>query len=176
LRLAGAVSALLFLGACGSLFDDGKIVVVCPVSGTLDQGDRFTTFAAGKGQDLTDVILDARITDMATQCHYEPDERIGEVRMLVEFEIARGPAATETKYGFAYFVAISDPDGRILVRKQFDIEIEFPGNRGRTFTVEELTHRIPVNESARLEDYRVYVGMQLTPKQLEFNRRTKRMR
>lgn len=170
-------AAVLLIAGCGTyerITGKEKESAACPVSGVLQDADRLTNFAPGAGRDLTDVQLEARIEDMATACLYDPNTNSFNVDMRVRFIASRGPAATEPTAGFSYFVAIADENDEILAREGFDKVLDFADNRRQLVNVDDLTFNIPRRGETFLSDYRIYVGMQLTPEQLEFNRTTSR--
>ena len=90
--------------------------------------------------------------------------------MQLIFEVIRGPA-NETRNGqFNYYVAIANSEGSILAKKVFNTGFEFEGNRNRIGGLEELTQKIPLRPGERGEDFEIYVGFQLSPEQLDYNR------
>lgn len=91
--------------------------------------------------------------------------------MQLRFHLERGASGSGESVGYGYFVAISDPDSRILAREGFDLVVEFPENRTQASAVDDVVTTIPMPADARLEDYRLIVGLQLTREELEYNRR-----
>jgi len=174
LALSAAVILLAGCGAYERIAGKEKQQAACPVSGVLQDADRLTAFAPGAGRDLTDVQLEARIDNIATSCLFDPNTNGFNVDMRVQFIASRGPAATESTARFNYFVAIADENEEILARESFDKPLDFADNRRQLVNVDELTFNIPRRGDAFLSDYSIYVGMQLTPEQLEFNRTTRR--
>ncbi len=136
-----------------------------------------TKFAAGSGKDLTDVDHEIRIVDIRFGCTYGEDENdnpILAVAIAPVFEADRGPANGDRQARFNYFVAIADPQRTILNKQTFDLQVTFPGNRSR-ITVSPsdppVTIDIPPVAGRSGPDYHVFVGLQLTPDELEYNRR-----
>lgn len=147
------------LAACGGggLTDP----VRCPATTVLDGASGVIRLAPGSQQ----VSHEVQITGATANCGME--EGRGQVDSTLKFLVTRGPGGQDGPVRFTYFVAISDPSSRILARRAFDVVVERGGEQTIT---EELAQTIPVAPRARLEDYRIFVGLQLTAEELERNR------
>lgn len=122
----------------------------------------------GQGQDLTDVLFEAKIDDVALICEYDDDVIEAGVRLRIL--AVRGPADSARKANFRYFMAIATRDRKIVAREEFDVEIDFPGNRTRVMAEQELAPRIPLNQGESGANYLIYIGLVLKPEELEYNR------
>ncbi len=164
------------LVACSS--DEGVLAPACPNIVIVKDTAELTKFRPGPGRDLTDVVLDARIDRFDGECETDlEDDRSGKVEVDLQliFEATRGPA-NDTRTGeFRYYVAIANRGGAILAKKVFATEFEFEGNRNRIGAVEELTQEIPLRPGELGEDFDIFIGFQLNPEQLDYNR-AKRLR
>lgn len=164
-RRTGVLPALAsaVLAACAG---DGQPPPPCPEVVAVTGATNLVRFNQS-GQDLTDVIFEAQIRDAALVCDY--DDNVIEADMRVAIEAMRGPANAERIARFAYFVAIATRDKKILARKEFGLEVPFPGNQTRIGAVEEISQRIPLKEAETGNDYVIYVGLALTPGELQYN-------
>ncbi len=172
--LAGACVGMV--AGCGSSRSDteiGEDPATCPPAGVLDGGGSLTVFGWLGDAAPSDAVWQARITGIGASCSIDEDEN-GIVDLRVGVEVVRGPAGIETEISVPYFVAIVDPDGRVLTREAFEVRFEVPLDRRGAHATEELTLRIPRPDKAPLSRYRIYTALQLTPEQLEYNRRTGR--
>lgn len=133
-----------------------------------------TQFAEGPGRDLTDVVFEARVDRFSGFCEtdIDYDDKTGEVEveLYLFFDAVRGPANTSRQGKLSYYVAIADKEENILQRRVFDSDVVFEGNRHRLQVREELTQTIPLSAGQLGDDFRIYVGLQLSEEQLEFNR------
>ena len=159
------------LVACAN--DEAAVAPACPNIVIVKDTAELTTFRPGPGRDLTDVVLDARIDRFDGECEtdLEPGGS-GQVNVDLQlfFEAVRGPA-NDTRAGkFSYYVAIGDSTGRILAKKVFDTAFEFEGNRNRVGGAEKLTQEIPLKSGDLGEDFDIFIGFQLNPEQLDYNR------
>jgi len=122
----------------------------------------------GNGRDLTDVLFEAKIQDFALTCEY--DDGVVESQMLLQVLAVRGPADSDRVAKFSYFVAIATRDQKIGAREEFDLAVPFEGNRTRVLATEELTPRIPLKPGESGANYLIYVGLTVTPAELQYNR------
>lgn len=153
----------LVLAACSGI---DRRPPPCPsVSGVADA--RYLIRFGPGGLDLTDVLFEAEIKSAALVCEY--DDNVVEADMRLSIEAVRGPADIGRLARFSYFVAIATRDRKILARKEFSLEIPFPGNRTRVALVEELSQSIPLKPGQNGADYIIYVGLAMTAKELQYN-------
>jgi hypothetical protein len=161
----GLVLLALVLSGCGML--EREPPPPCPRAFPVADARMLTRFT-GQGHDLTDVIFEARIEDVALICDYDDGVIEADVRLRVL--VVDGPADRERLVDLTYFVAIATRDHRIVAREEFALSIPFEGNRTRVLATEEVSPRIPLGPGQSGEDYVVYVGLALTPDELQYNR------
>ncbi len=170
-----AVSVLAMAGCSSS--DEPPPSQVCPRIAVLGDADRLTKFAPGPGKDLTDVDYEVTIVDIRFGCEFTEDENdspILAVALAPVFEADRGPANSNREARFNYFVAIADPQKTILNKQTFNLPVGFPGNRSRVTVSPNdppVSVDIPPVAGRSGPDYHIFVGLQLTPEELEYNRR-----
>ena len=119
------------------------------------------------GRDLTDVEFEAQIRDAALVCEY--DDNVIEADMRLSIEALRGPANADQIARFGYFVAIATRTREVLVREEFQLEIPLPGNQTRVAAIEEISQRIPLKAGESGADYVIFVGLNLTPEEFQYN-------
>jgi hypothetical protein len=171
-----ALAATALLAACSG--GEPALAPPCPDIVVVQEIAGVTVFRPGDGRDLTDVVLDATIAGFDGFCSTDRDEgEAGEVEIELRlvFTVNRGPANTDRKGAYSYFVVVADRDENPLQKHIFNSTVEFPGNRNRIAPFEELVLTIPLKAGEDGGDYDVLVGFQLTPEQVEYNR-SKRVR
>jgi hypothetical protein len=164
LLLAGLTSA------CSMFQDDGP-PPPCPTILPVTHARQMTEFQ-GQGRDLTDVLFQARLANVLSSCAYNDDGKRVDSDLQVVLTADRGPANRDGTAKFKYFVAVTTAGDhpKILNRKEFDVSLKFEGNRSRVATSDEITPSIPLAKGKNGADYRIYVGLALTPEQLKYNR------
>jgi hypothetical protein len=172
-RPAAALALALALGGCGwlGLAEAPNPRSICPQGLILADAGEVTIFREGPGRDITDVMAQARIADVAVGC--KPDRRSVAVDLQVAIAAERGAANRDGRQDVEYFVAVVDPQGEILTRQTFRMSFVWPENRMRVGTVDELEPRIPIAGPDKAPAYQIWVGLQLTEEQLAWNRRDK---
>ncbi len=164
-RTAGLL-ALLALALAGCSFGDRPPPPPCPTVFPVAEARELTRFA-GQGRDLTDVLFEARVQDVALVCVY--DDGVIEADLRIRIMAADGPANRGREIRLTYFVAIATLDRKIVAREEFEIEVPFEGNRTRVIAVDEVSPRIPLRPGQTGDDFVIYVGLALTPAELRYN-------
>lgn len=167
------VACLLALAACSS--DDSE-VAPCPAAKVLAEPSELTRFAEGPGRDPVDVAFEARFQSVGGECSYSKGGGDIEVELTVQFDIASGPGG-DGAASFSYFVAVAERtaagagEPRILTRQSFPVDTSVPpGRRGMRYT-DVLDVTIPRAKGRPVGDYVMYLGFELTPAELSYNRR-----
>jgi hypothetical protein len=178
---AGLIGVLPLIAACSG---NGKgpgaeaqaagdtPALACPKVTIPDETREVTQFRAGGARDMTDVISRAAVLEYGGGCEYGDKGVTVNLNLVLGAE--RGPAARDTQGAYQYFVAITDPAGRIIGKQQFDTTIAFSPNVGKGGSTEELVQQIPLAQGSSAAGYGIVVGFQLTPEQLAFNRDPKK--
>ncbi len=155
----------LLLAACAS----DEPPPPCPQLQMLRDTDRLVKFV-GEGRDLTDVEYEVAIRAPSLGCRFDADDNAVESLVTINLVALRGPADDDRRALVAYFVAIADRSGAIVAREEFEIAIPFEGNQTQIVAAEEVEPRIPLKAGETGSDYRIYVGLRLTPEELTYNR------
>lgn len=171
LLIAALVAAFVTTG-CGST--DAERPPPCPRVSILGEAANLTHFAQGPGQDLTDVDYEAAVTDVRSECRaLGEDQRAVVVALAPVISATRGPANTDRSARFEYFVSVTDGDRNILNVVRFPVSVAFTGNRTRVTVVDDdppVTVDLPDRAGTSPAAYQIFVGLQLTPQELEYNR------
>lgn len=157
------LAAVLALSACASDEPLGP----CPEVVVLSDAARQVKFE-GQGRDLTDILFEADLEAVRLVCSYDDEEL--DVDLQVRVIASRGPANSDRLANMNYFVAVARSDRTILARRSFDITIPFPGNRTRVSGLEEIGQVITLAPGEDGTNYLIYLGFDLTPEELQFNR------
>ena len=156
----------LLLSGCGALMDEPP--GPCPVATQVNDAARLTRFKEGSG-DLSDVLFDVAIENVAYACEYDGDTAVDMV-ITVTMVAAEGPANPDNTASFSYFVAVATSDRQILAREDFPVTVPFEGNTTRVKITETVEPRIPLPPNTNGANYRVFVGLAVTEAELQYNR------
>lgn len=130
-----------------------------------------TGYSEGSGRDVTDVVYSTRIANFTGSCEWNKDRTEVDLDLRVLFETERGPANRSRKANFEYFVAIPAfypaPQGKRVL----PVEVLFPENVTRVRSGDTIYLKVPIARNKVAGDYPIYLGLQLTPQQIEENRR-----
>jgi len=166
----GAVTALAALTACSSprLTEFPPSCARVAMLGDAAQLVRYRPGAPG--EDLTDLMLEGRVAGFKGGCAREDKDTVRTV-LTIELQLARGPALGGRDAAVPYFVAVRDGD-RIRDKQVYNLRVRFPENQDQIHIVsDEITMLMPVNKEKSAASYDVLIGFQLTPEELEANRR-----
>lgn len=175
--LKGIAFGLLALGVAACSTPD-IAPQTCPDVLIPADGSKLTRFKPGPGQAIIDVLHEATIIEYAQACEYDIDATgAGEVAVYVApmIETSRGPADLKGEASFEYFVAILDSNKKVLDKALFQVVIPFPQNmtRVRWQLKDPNVLRIPLSAGQNGTDFQVFIGLQLTRDELEYQRRTR---
>ena len=72
---------------------------------------------------------------------------------------------------FAYFVAVADAQRNILTKKEYKVSVEFSPRLKQINVSDQVAVGLPLHDLSNGGKYLIIVGLQLTPEQLDFNRK-----
>jgi len=165
---AAALIAALALGACGGSGSESAQRPGCPSGLILADASAATVFRDGAGRDLTDILAQIRIADLAVDCKIQRQSVTVDLQVAIAAE--RGPANAAGRQEVGYFVALVDPAGQIRSRQGFSVGFAWPENRLLVGAVEEFEPRIAIAAPEEAARWSIWVGLQLTEEQLRRNR------
>ncbi|MBL8710208.1 MAG: hypothetical protein JNL25_13520 [Rhodospirillaceae bacterium] len=147
----------------------------CPQVRVVQDASYLTRFA-GTSEDLTDTSFEARISRSESLCYYEEDRGTNQTRirteLRVEFAASRGPNNPESAANFRYWVRMTGPGGTFLPGDQvLDVTIPFTPSRVQGIAQDEIFVYIPLNANENGDFYRIHIGLEVSEKELAYNRR-----
>lgn len=174
---AGRMAVLglvLALTGC-SAFVEQEIPPPCPEVSVLRDASAVTRFRADGGTDLVDVLHEGEITGLSYACAYDVDDETGEgtveMEIYLRFDATRGAADRTRTAEFTYFLALTGGERDVLEKKLFDAGVEFPGNISRVSVQNgPIPMSLPVSPQISATSYEVFIGFQLTPEEMAYNR------
>jgi hypothetical protein len=158
------------LSGCG-LFGGDTPQPACPRAAILDQARTTSLYREGAEHTFTNVTYELNIITLSGVCEYDVDEGRTTVNsvLTIGLEAKRGPAGKALTVELPYFVAIADPERRIIAKEVFRSPLVFTETGVRSQRDEEVEQEIPVSPQFFGGDYHIFVGLQLSRDQLEEN-------
>lgn len=177
MALSGCTSEQAFsaVGLGSSTEEGGTADRPCPTVGVLNGTDHLTLFN-GRGKDLTDVVLRAEIGKVVTKCEYNTDDSLISVDLAYNGIAEIGPAAQSRTQSVTTFVAVMRRFGTKVKKQIYEVPLVFEGaSRQIQFLKTVNGTQIPYGGDADGRIYEILVGFQLTPEQLDYNRKVPRV-
>jgi hypothetical protein len=164
LRAAGALVLALVLTGCGS----SERMPPCPKIFLSSDISTLTRFRPGSGRDLTDIEFQAELLGYSGSCKYEKTKLT--ITLNVGLAVSRGPASGR-EARFNYFVAIPKLYPSPAAKVDFDVAYPFQSGQGRGEFKDEVQIDIPFTDRTTVPSNEIYIGLQLTAEELEYNRK-----
>lgn len=165
------------IGSSASLSADQdssqKLIGSCPVVEIVQDLAVYSDFAPPGETAPGDLVSSVGMSRSATSC--AANKRSVTVDIQLAFDAVLGPrgrmsAGAKPFFTYPYFVAVTDPSGKIMAKEIFAASFSFEAGEEQHHHQETLRHIIPLENPANVSNYRVLIGFQLTPDQLEYNR------
>lgn len=171
-RLGAAMCGLALLALAGCS-DTKAFAPPCPQLSFLPEGADLARFN-GPGRDITDLVVEARLDGVPAStgaCRWTDKTHTSvSVSMQVAMTVARGPAMQGRSAIIPWFVAVAQ-DRDILDRQVYALRADFPSNVDHTGLVSQPVElKLPVSAEKSAAAYRVWISLQLTPDELQYNR------
>jgi hypothetical protein len=153
-----------YFGGGGELFG-----LACPLVAILEAPGELTRFSEGKVGNISDVRFQVRME--ITQVSCDIDERAIFVTTDAKLGVLRGPAETTGEVNFSFFVAILNGQKEVMLRQAFPIVVKFDGQERKIEFEDSVTFQIDRKKNVDPGTYMIYAGFEMSPEELEFNRR-----
>jgi hypothetical protein len=170
LRSAVALCVSILLFGCGP--QRNAFAPQCPTARLIPALADVTRYAGpGPAHDVTDLILQARVTAVNGSCSAGDDPAVLPAKVQVTLLIQRGPAMQGREADLPVFLAVTEGD-TVRDKHVFAAHVAFPPNVDRlTITSPDIDLDLPVSAETTGASYGVIAGFQLSPEELEANRR-----
>jgi hypothetical protein len=152
----------VLLTAC--VGDKGAPRFLCPQVASLRELDRMEDH--GREQPLeTTLVAVATMKKIEGSCTYQSDGV--EVLFDLTMEAKKGPRLGGETANFPFFVSLVSPDDEVLSKETMTESFTFTEGKEQIEQIEPLRVFIPLSETEDASNYRVLLGFQLTPDQIE---------
>ena len=165
------ISALLLpLFGCGP--GRNEFAPLCPTARLIPELAQLTRYAGtGPAHDLTDLVVQARVTAVDGQCAAGDNPAILPAKLQIAISVQRGPAMKGRETDVPVLLAVTEGE-TVRDKKLFDVHVVFPPNVDRlTMKSAEIDLNLPVSHEKTGAAYGIITGFQLSPDELTANRR-----
>ena len=147
----------------------------CPEIQILGAASKLTRFKSGPGRDIIDMLHEDTLPGFLSGCEYNVDETgAGDLMVFLAptIQSARGPAFSGAVARMEYFIVITDSQKNLLTKQRFPVEIQHTQNLPQVTWTKTEPNRIliPLKAGQNGDDYLIYLGLQLTQEELEYQR------
>lgn len=164
-----AVFFVLALGAISACSSDKKTERLCPQTAIVRELERINDYG-GDAVDEKNLVAAAAMRGVNGKCEYRDDG------VAVDFSVDMIAGKKERLGGervsFPFFVAVVDPNRKILSKELMTAEFYFGGKKTAE-QQENLSVFIPTEKDADASYYQVLIGFQLSDEQLAAVRKEK---
>ena len=157
--------------ALASCAQGDRVPPPCPEVRVDSATAEFTKFRDGAGRAAGDVEYHAELAGFKGSCKVDADKRV-DIVMEADFVVTPGPAVKAGDQPIYFFVAIPQFFPQPVGKQIFGITYQPSGKQmePQKIHVNDLRVRIPLKKDQSAASYDIYMGLQVTPDQLEFNR------
>ena len=169
------------LGSCESyryVSDTFKrpIVFRCPDYLVPAEAASLSKFRTNSSHGLVDIKYQVKIEKVQLGCVSNIDRKtkLGsmevDVKLILSTEL--GPANSNRKIQFEYFISVVNPDQEILDLKAIPLTINFPGNKSNiNYSSNPVYVTLQIKKGKPVSYYRIFVGLKMTKEEVRFNRK-----
>jgi hypothetical protein len=165
-KLGWAPCAILFaalLAGCGP--KRNEFAPPCPGQAILGNAADYNVYRGGSN-DLTDLVVHARIVGMQGSCREGDKKDQLAVTVQIGVEVTRGPAMAGREADLPIFIAVTEGD-TILDKRTAAMRVVFPSNVDRvTMTPGDINLVLPVTRTKSGAVYTILSGFQLSSDQV----------
>ena len=155
----------------------------CPKVSILPAASDYFVFENNQDS-LPHLITKASIIEISGNCTDDPKNEKNKERrkrnlsyqdyidtqLSVTLQIQRGPAAQTHSFKIPYFIATIH-NGKVVDKQEMIAEVSFPNNIDQVkLESKKLMFKVPATTARTPDGYKLTVGFQLSPNQLEYNR------
>ncbi|MFL2934267.1 MAG: hypothetical protein ACJZ2G_05045 [Thalassobaculaceae bacterium] len=166
------ISSMLFLAivsGCSSRVTEDRI---CPTVAFVDGLEQMTLFRDTSNREASNILFISQFSSLNTKCSFSDDGADIETSFLIKSSM--NDAKKDTAVEINYFAAAIAPDGSVLSKKNFDLEIPFSKKNTEVTQKQIINPFFPKKTSNNFAGYKLLIGFQLNKSQVTFNLRHRR--
>ena len=154
------------LSGCTSDMDKG----LCPSAFALAPVSTLTVFRQNAPQDPSGELYTVSISDVKSKCDFDKKRITTDSEVRILFKAKRPAGGEGGSYNVPYFLSVTRHGDKILTKKLFVAHITFePGQTAASFEDKIDSTVINIARNAKVGEYALVAGFQLTQAQLDYN-------
>jgi len=143
---------------------------VCPTAGTLSDAASVTEFGRGKSLKSNNVRYVATINRSAMSCDISGSKVTGNIALIGEVKLGR--KGKSGNLSLPIFVALTIRNSEVVDKRFETVEATVPkGSKIAGFQYIVQNYSFDIAPGRKSEDYEILVGFNLTPAQIDYNRK-----
>ena len=160
------ISAAVLAGCSSS-----KNESLCPGAAALVEASSLTGFSGATAGAPSQPLYRVAVSNVTTDCSIDAHERTADSSLEIHFVATRAAGSPSAEYRVPYFVALRQGPA-IIAKKVFWATFDFAtGETSVTFSESVAATVVKIANDKQPYDYQILTGLQLTPEQLEYNRK-----
>ena len=145
----------------------------CPQVEIVDDLSSISDFSNPKKQDKHNLISRVDLKSAESTCKLSSKTAIVDLKLLFNGKLGSKGRKKETEkpfFSYPFFVAVTTPAGKIIAKEIFAASMTYGAKENEHTYFENLRQIIPIKSKVQANNYRILIGFQVTPDQLEYNR------
>lgn len=151
---------------------DAVEIANCPKVKLVDELNSVYRYVNPVTPQDKDLISNAKFTSIEAGCNVTPASVT--VEISANFDGKLGPAAHDVApqehFTYPYFVTVVTPQGDILSKDIFAMTMIYQDDKIPLKKQERLRQTIPLSGNQNASDFQIFLGFQLDPNELSYNR------
>ncbi len=145
----------------------------CPRVEIVDDLSSLSDFLDPKKPIKFKLISRVDLSSAESTCKLASKSAIIDLKLIFKGKLGekgRKKSSDKPFFSYPFFVAVTDPSGKIMAKEIFAASLTYSTNENEHTYFEKLRQIIPIKSKAMARHYKVLIGFQVTPDQLEYNR------
>lgn len=161
-----AVFAGLLLSGCVSDTEKG----LCPTAAVLAPTSVMTVFRPDAPADPSGELYTVWMSNVKSSCDFDKDSKVTDSKLRIIFGAKRAANSAGASYRVPYFVTVTHGGNRIMTKKMYLADVTFAaGQTDIAFEQDIESVDIKPERGAKIGEYQILSGLQLTRAQLDYN-------
>lgn len=145
----------------------------CPQVTIVDDLSSLSDFIDPRKTSSENLISRIDLGSTESTCKLASTSAIVDLKLVFNGKLGpkgRQKSSDKPFFSYPFFVAVTAPSGKIMAKEIFSASLSYNSGSNTHTYFENLRQVIPIASKEQARNYLIYVGFQLTPDQLQYNR------